>query len=31
VILTGTQANCRTACEAFKNAIIDLVEDPLDY
>jgi Ethanolamine utilization protein len=30
-ILTGTQSNCRTACEAFKNAIIGCVEDPVDY
>lgn len=30
-ILTGTQSNCRTACEAFKNAIISCVEDPVDY
>lgn len=31
VIVTGTLANCKTACEAFKKAIIDCVEDPVNY
>lgn len=30
-ILSGTQSNCKTACEAFKNAIIGCVEEPVDY
>ena len=31
IIVTGTQANCKTACEAFKTAIINSVRKPLDY
>jgi ethanolamine utilization protein EutL len=30
-ILTGTQASCKTACEAFRHAIISCVQEPLDY
>ncbi|MBK5244388.1 MAG: ethanolamine utilization microcompartment protein EutL [Eubacteriaceae bacterium] len=31
IIVTGTQSNCKTACEAFKKAIIDCVNDPVKY
>ncbi len=30
-IVTGTQAACKTACEAFAKAVIDCVEEPVDY
>lgn len=30
-IVTGTQAACKTACDAFAKAVIDCVSDPVDY
>lgn len=30
-ILTGSQSQCQTACEGFKSAIFDCVEDPIEY
>ena len=30
-LLTGTQSDCRAACEAFARAVIDVATNPLDY
>ena len=30
-IVTGTQSACKTACAAFAKAILDCVEEPVDY
>ena len=30
-LLTGTQADCRAACEAFAKAVIDVASNPLNY
>lgn len=31
IIVTGSQSNCKTACEGFKKAIIDCVKNPVNY
>lgn len=30
-IVTGSQAACETACEVFKDTVIDCIENPVDY
>ena len=30
-LLTGDQAACRAACEAFAETVINIAEDPLSY
>ena len=30
-LLTGTQADCKAACEAFAKAVISVASNPLDY
>ena len=30
-LLTGTQADCKAACEAFAQAVISVASNPLDY
>ena len=30
-LLTGSQSDCRSACEAFARAVIDVASKPLDY
>ena len=30
-LLTGSQSACKAACDAFKNAVIYVAENPIEY